>query len=96
MSQFSIYFDLGIDHILDLAGFDHLVFIIILCAIYLIRDWAKVLILVTSFTIGHSITLALATLKVISVNSAVIEFLIPLTCQGVQTTLVPGHLASPL
>ncbi len=79
MSTFRIYFDLGMDHILALAGMDHLVFIIILCAIYLLKDWKKVLVLVTAFTIGHSITLALATLRVISVNSSLVEFLIPLT-----------------
>jgi hypothetical protein len=50
-----------------------------LCAVYLIRDWKKILILVTAFTIGHSITLALATLKIVSVNAQLIEFLIPLT-----------------
>ena len=79
MSVFRLYFDLGIEHILDFNGFDHMVFIIVLCAVYLLKDWSKVLILVTAFTIGHSITLALATLKIVSVNSALVEFLIPLT-----------------
>lgn len=79
MSQFSLYFDLGLNHILDMAGFDHIVFIVILCAIYLIREWSKVLVLVTAFTIGHSVTLALATLKIISINPGMVEFLIPLT-----------------
>src|SRR5690606_30408879 len=54
-------------------------FIIALCAVYLFRDWKKVLILVTAFTIGHSLTLALATTGWIRVNSDVIEFLIPVT-----------------
>ncbi|HLU89328.1 MAG TPA: HupE/UreJ family protein [Cyclobacteriaceae bacterium] len=79
MSQFQLYFKLGIQHILDLNGFDHILFIIALCAIYLFRDWKKVLILVTAFTIGHSLTLALATIGWIRVNSDVIEFLIPVT-----------------
>lgn len=79
MSQFSIYFELGIEHILDLNGFDHLLFIIALCALYSWREWKKVLILVTAFTVGHSITLALAAFNIIRVNSAIIEFLIPLT-----------------
>ena len=79
MSVFRLYFDLGINHILDFNGFDHMVFIIVLCAIYLLKDWSKVLVLVTAFTIGHSITLALATLRIISVNSEIVEFLIPLT-----------------
>jgi hypothetical protein len=80
MSEFQLYFVLGKDHILDYAnGYDHILFVLALCAVYVIRDWKKILILVTAFTIGHSITLALATLNVISVNAAVIEFLIPLT-----------------
>lgn len=79
MSQFQLYFELGYKHILDLKGFDHILFVIALCAIYLARDWKKILILVTAFTIGHSITLALATMNVIKVNSDLIEFLIPVT-----------------
>ncbi|SNS31466.1 HupE / UreJ protein [Belliella buryatensis] len=79
MSQFQLYFELGYKHILDLKGFDHILFVIALCAIYLARDWKKIIILVTAFTIGHSITLALATLNVIKVNSDLIEFLIPVT-----------------
>lgn len=80
MSQFELYFQLGKDHILDYKnGYDHILFVVALCAVYLMRDWKKVLILITAFTIGHSITLALATLKIISVNQALIEFLIPVT-----------------
>lgn len=79
MSQFSIYFELGIKHILDLAGFDHILFVIALCALYTLRDWRKVLILVTAFTIGHSVTLALSTLQLIRINASLVEFLIPLT-----------------
>jgi hypothetical protein len=79
MSEFRLYFELGLEHILDIRGYDHILFVIALCAIYIARDWLKVLILVTAFTIGHSITLALATLQIIQVNSDLIEFLIPLT-----------------
>lgn len=79
MSEFGIYFDLGMEHILDVEGYDHILFIIALCAIYILRDWKQVLILVTAFTIGHSITLALATLRIVNFDSAVIEFLIPVT-----------------
>lgn len=80
MSQFSLYFYLGQEHILDYAnGYDHILFVLALCAVYLDRDWKKILILVTAFTIGHSITLALATLQLVTVNPAFIEFLIPLT-----------------
>ncbi|ELR68124.1 hypothetical protein C900_00926 [Fulvivirga imtechensis AK7] len=79
MSEFGIYFDLGMDHILDINGYDHILFVIALCAVYILRDWKKVLILITAFTIGHSITLALATLRIVNFNSEVIEFLIPVT-----------------
>jgi len=80
MSAFQLYFGLGMDHILDYAnGYDHIIFVVALCAIYLTRDWRQILILVTAFTIGHSITLALSTLRIISVNTELIEFLIPLT-----------------
>jgi hypothetical protein len=80
MSEFELYFMLGKDHILDYKnGYDHILFVVALCALYLVRDWKKLLLLITAFTIGHSITLALATLKVISINQSLIEFLIPLT-----------------
>lgn len=79
MSTFSLYFNLGLTHILDIQGYDHILFVVALCALYMLRDWRKVLILVTAFTIGHSITLALATLDLIRVNTALIEFLIPVT-----------------
>jgi hypothetical protein len=80
MSTFEIYFTLGKEHILDYAnGYDHILFVLALCAIYLVQDWKKILILVTAFTVGHSITLALATLDVIAVSSTWVEFLIPLT-----------------
>lgn len=80
MSEFALYFGLGKDHILDyINGYDHILFVLALCAVYLVRDWKKILILVTAFTIGHSITLALSTLSIISAKTEVIEFLIPLT-----------------
>ncbi|MEX2336866.1 MAG: HupE/UreJ family protein [Fulvivirga sp.] len=79
MSQFGIYFELGMDHILDVKGYDHILFVIVLCAIYVLHDWKRVLILITAFTIGHSITLALATLRIVNFDTALIEFLIPVT-----------------
>ncbi|HEX9649981.1 MAG TPA: HupE/UreJ family protein [Cyclobacteriaceae bacterium] len=79
MSEFGLYFQLGVEHILDTRGYDHILFIIALCVIYNAREWSRVLILVTAFTIGHSITLVLATLELISVRTDVVEFLIPVT-----------------
>lgn len=80
MSTFQVYFEEGMNHILDYAnGYDHILFVVALCALYLSRDWRHILILVTAFTIGHSITLALSILNVVKVNVSLIEFLIPLT-----------------
>lgn len=80
MNNFQLYFGLGKDHILDISnGYDHVLFVMALCAVYVVYDWKKILVLVTAFTIGHSVTLALATLKIITVKSDLIEFLIPLT-----------------
>lgn len=77
--MFQVYFQVGLKHIADITAYDHILFIIALCAAYRWREWRQILILVTAFTIGHSITLALSALDVIKVNSAVIEFLIPVT-----------------
>lgn len=77
--MFGTYFRLGFEHIADIAGYDHILFVAALCAVYRIRDWRPLLILVTAFTIGHSITLALATLGHISVNQDLIEIAIPIT-----------------
>lgn len=79
MSEFGLYFELGLDHILDINGYDHILFVVVLCALYQSTDWKKVLILITAFTVGHSITLALATMRIIKVNADLIEFLIPVT-----------------
>ena len=80
MGEFQLYFGLGKDHILDYAnGYDHILFVLSLCAVYVVADWKKILVLVTAFTIGHSITLALATLRIITVKGNIIEFFIPVT-----------------
>lgn len=79
MSEFSLFFGLGLEHILDINGYDHILFVVALCAIYSPSQWKKVLILVTAFTVGHSITLALSTLNIVNIDSGVIEFLIPVT-----------------
>ncbi|MDZ7896931.1 MAG: HupE/UreJ family protein [Arcicella sp.] len=79
MSDFEIYLPLGFQHITDLKGYDHILFVIALCAIYRLKDWSKVIILVTAFTIGHSITLGLATLNLINYSTKLIELLIPIT-----------------
>ena len=78
-SLFKINLELGFTHILDPQAYDHLLFIIALVAIYKLSEWKKVAILVTAFTIGHSITLALAALEIITFPGDIIEMLIPVT-----------------
>ena len=79
MSVFRTYLQLGINHITDLTGYDHILFLLTLCVIYSFLNWKKVLILITAFTIGHTITLALATLNILKISNNLVEFLIPLT-----------------
>ncbi len=86
MSEFSAFFWLGFSHILDLQswtsifnGIDHILFILVLAAVYPLAEWRKILVLVTAFTIGHSLTLALAAFRVIPFNPYLIEILIPVT-----------------
>jgi hypothetical protein len=66
-------------HIADFHAYDHILFVAVLCAVYTFGQWKKVLMLVTAFTIGHSITLALATLQLIRLPAVWVEFLIPVT-----------------
>lgn len=79
MQDFGFYFGPGWRHIIGKDALDHQLFIIALAAIYLLKDWKQVLVLVTAFTIGHSLTLALSVYNVIRINSNLVEFLIPLT-----------------
>jgi HupE / UreJ protein len=78
-SEFLIYLRLGFHHIADLAGYDHILFVTALAIPYAARDWRRLLVLVTAFTVGHSVTLALATLRLVSVPSTLVEALIPAT-----------------
>ncbi len=78
-SEFLTYFRLGVGHIADLRGYDHILFIIALTAGYALREWRKLLWLVTAFTLGHSLTLALATLDLVRVSSGLVEILIAVT-----------------
>jgi hydrogenase/urease accessory protein HupE len=86
MNDFQIYLHLGFKHIIDLAGSDHILFIVALTARYIWSDWKQLLILVTAFTIGHSVTLALSVLQWVNLPINLIELLIPVTI--VLTALV--------
>lgn len=79
MNDFGLYFELGYQHIADLRGIDHILFVMALCLRYQFADWRKILILVTAFTIGHSVTLALSVFDMVNYSIKWIEFLIPVT-----------------
>lgn len=79
MQDFLFYLKLGWEHIISLDALDHQLFVLALVAVYSYNDFKKILILVTAFTIGHSITLALSVLDIIKIPSNWVEFLIPLT-----------------
>ncbi|MGB1042103.1 MAG: HupE/UreJ family protein [Tenacibaculum sp.] len=79
MNDFIFYFKMGLFHVLDIRAYDHILFLIVLAIVYQFKQWKKVLWLVTLFTIGHSITLALSAYGVLNVRADLVEFLIPLT-----------------
>jgi hypothetical protein len=87
-SEFLVYLRLGFEHIADPRGYDHILFIVALTATYVPRDWRRVVALVTAFTVGHSVTLALATLGYVRIPTDLIELLIPVTI--LLTTMANG------
>lgn len=85
MGDFTMYFNEGWSHIISTDALDHQLFIIAMAALFMLKDWKKVLIIVTAFTIGHSLTLALSVYDVVRFDSGWVEFLIP--CTIVMTAL---------
>lgn len=79
MIDFGLFFQMGYEHIADLNGIDHILFVAALCIRYQFADWKKLLWLVTAFTLGHSITLALSVFNIVNYSVNWIEFLIPVT-----------------
>lgn len=79
MQDFTLYLKLGWEHIISLDALDHQLFVLVLIMAYSIQDFKKILILVTAFTIGHSLTLALSAMEILRVPGNWVEFLIPLT-----------------
>ncbi|MGY6561214.1 MAG: HupE/UreJ family protein [Luteibaculaceae bacterium] len=77
--MFTTYLALGFDHILDINGFDHILYVLAICAAFPPKQWKNILIMITAFTLGHSITLALAAFNLVVPPSEIIEFLIPCT-----------------
>jgi hypothetical protein len=79
MTTFQMYLQLGIEHITDLKGYDHILFLVTLMAVYQIKHWKKIIILITAFTIGHTTSLIVASFDLVSIPKPWIEFLIPVT-----------------
>ena len=79
MSDFWIYFEVGIRHVLNLFSYDHVMFLIALSVPYVFKDWKKVLLLVSLFTVGHTLAMLLSVYEIIVVKVDIIEFLIPIT-----------------
>ena len=79
MQDLGFYFELGWDHIIAWEALDHLLFVLALSAIYLLGNWKQLLVLITAFTIGHSLTLVLSVYNIVHVKDKWVEFLIPCT-----------------
>jgi len=79
MSDFILYFKLGLNHVLDFNAYDHILFLIVLAVVFSFHQWKKALWLITFFTIGHTLTLALAAYNIINIKVSIVEFLIPVT-----------------
>ena len=79
LSDFWFNLKLGLFHVLDWNAYDHVLFLIVLVATCRFDKFKKVFWLVSVFTVGHTLSLCLAAYNVIEVNSAIIEFLIPVS-----------------
>lgn len=79
MSEFWIYFQIGLKHVLDIHAYDHVLFLIALTIPYAFKDWKRILLLVTVFTIGHTLALLLSVFGIIAIKVNIVEFLIPIT-----------------
>lgn len=79
MSQFWLYFNLGLEHVLDINAYDHVMFLIALMIPYAFKDWKRILLLVSLFTLGHTLSLILSVFGTVFIAPIYVEFLIPIT-----------------
>ena len=79
MSEFWIYFNIGLKHVLDINAYDHVLFLLALTVPYDFKDWKKILLLVSLFTLGHTLALLLSVFEIIFIKGNVVELLIPIT-----------------
>lgn len=79
MNDFWFNVTYGLNHVLDINGYDHILFLMVLAVPYTFKEWKPVLILVSLFTLGHTLSLFLAAYNIVKINGVLVEFLIPLT-----------------
>lgn len=79
MSEFWIYFNIGLKHVLDINAYDHVLFLLALTVPYDFNDWKRILLLVSLFTLGHTLALLLSVFEIIFIKGNVVELLIPIT-----------------
>ena len=79
LENFWFNVEYGINHVLDINAYDHVLFLIVLSIPYIFKDWKRVFLLVSMFTLGHTLSLVLAAYSVVTVNATMVEFLIPIT-----------------
>lgn len=79
MSEFLIYLEIGLHHVLDIRGYDHILFLTALTVPYAFKDWKRVVLLVSIFTIGHTLALLLSVFDIIMIKESLVEYLIPIT-----------------
>ena len=96
MSDFMLYMEIGLRHVLDINAYDHILFLIALVAPYHFKDWKNVLILVSTFTIGHTLALFLSVFEMVKINMNLVEFLIPITilCTAIHNLFSAGKSAA--
>ena len=94
MSEFWLYVKLGFNHVLDWSAYDHILFLTVLAVSFSLDQFKKILIVVSAFTLGHTIALFLAVYNVVSVNKSLVEFLIPVTIilTSVYTLFQPDRM----
>jgi len=95
MSEFMIYLEIGLRHVLDINAYDHILFLVALTVPYAFKDWKKVLILVSVFTLGHTLALLLSVFEIVTIKASLVEFLIPITilCTAVYNLFTSGKSA---
>lgn len=95
MAEFALYLKLGYHHIASLGAWDHILFVAALTAAYGVHEWKRIAILVTAFTVGHAITLALATFDVVHATPRIVEPLIAATIVFMGIAAIGDQLVSP-